>query len=456
MPEHAGESPATGADVSAPGGDGRTGRRPLSSVGLRRDAHLVGRLRRAGVVGCAALLLGVSVLTNAGPAPSPVKDSTGEFLKGTDLRLEAAPPPPPEKAGVSAASGLRLVSRQLETAKSEVEPSAETPVCVSYPIEPGRFRLTSPYGYRVHPIFGTWSMHTGNDYAAPLGTPIHALTDGTVVYTGPGRLGRSSELVIIEHEVAGHTFYSWYVHMYPDGVFVEPGQRVRAGEVIAEVGNNGNSTGPHLHFEIHISDAIGLEKTAPPKTPTSLVLRVVPKPDPSDDPSFGLGDPDPEPTDEPTDGEPTEEPTDGEPTEEPTDGEPTEEPTDGEPTEESTDGEPTEEPTDGEPTEEPTDGEPTEEPTDGATPTPEPSPTPEPTPTPEPSPTPAPTPEPTAEPTEEPSDEPSEEPTDEPGERESRPRTPFPTRAYGTTVDPVSFLASLGLTMVAPGQCTTP
>ena len=64
MPEHAGESPATGADVSAPGGDGRTGRRPLSSVGLRRDAHLVGRLRRAGVVGCAALLLGVSVLTN--------------------------------------------------------------------------------------------------------------------------------------------------------------------------------------------------------------------------------------------------------------------------------------------------------------------------------------------------------------------------------------------------------
>src|SRR5690606_34064602 len=250
-----------------------------------------------------------------------------------------------------------------------------------------------------------------------------------VVYTGPGRLGRSSELVIIEHEVAGHTFYSWYVHMYPDGVFVEPGQRVRAGEVIAEVGNNGNSTGPHLHFEIHVPDAIGLEKAAPPKTPTSLVLRVVPKPAPPDDPSFGLGDPDPEPTDEPTDGEPTEEPTDGEPTEEPTDGEPTEEPTDGEPT---------------------------EEPTDGATPTPEPSPTPEPTPTPEPSPTPTPTPEPTAEPTEEPSDEPSEEPTDQPGERESRPRPPFPTRAYGTTVDPVSFLASLGLTMVAPGQCTTP
>ena len=102
---------------------------------------------------------------------------------------------------------------------------ADEPVCVSYPVAPGSYRISSGYGYRIHPIFGSYTMHMGVDYAAPLGTPIHAVTDGTVVYTGAGRLGRSSELVIIEHTVQDTTFYSWYVHMYPDGVFVEVGQR---------------------------------------------------------------------------------------------------------------------------------------------------------------------------------------------------------------------------------------
>ncbi|QDB80074.1 hypothetical protein FE251_12300 [Georgenia wutianyii] len=390
-------------------------------------------LRRAGAVGCAALLLGVSALASVGTAvPNPAKPTAGGYVEAA-LSLEADLSA--EELDFGLGSGVVLVNDPVATVKT---PPADlltgTPVCASYPVAPGSFRLTSPYGFRVHPIFGTYSMHMGNDYAAPLGTPIHAVTDGTVVYTGAGRLGRSSELVIIEHVVGGTTFYSWYVHMYPEGIFVEVGQQVRAGEVIAEVGSNGNSTGPHLHFEIHTTDAgLGLQKNPVGRSTTSLLL---PAPSPTDDET---------PAEEPTDDEtPTEDPS-----EEPTDGEtPTEDPS-----EEPTDGEtPTEDPS-----EEPTDGEtPTEEPTDGETPTEEP--TPEPTapvekPSPTPMPDPSPAPAPSAEPG--PTDEPSAEPTDEDGEEDGeRTRNPFPVRAYGTTVDPVAFLASLGLTMVTPTQCT--
>ncbi|MPV38839.1 peptidoglycan DD-metalloendopeptidase family protein [Georgenia subflava] len=122
------------------------------------------------------------------------------------------------------------------------------------PVADGTYRNSSRYGYRVHPISGAYNLHTGTDFAASLGTPIHAIADGTVEYVGPGKDGRSSMLVILRHEIGGETVYSWHVHMYANGIKVTEGEQVRAGEVIAEVGNNGNSTGPHLHFELHLDE----------------------------------------------------------------------------------------------------------------------------------------------------------------------------------------------------------
>ena len=126
---------------------------------------------------------------------------------------------------------------------------------MAMPLAVGTYSQSSLYGNRVHPIQGTWTKHEGLDFAAPLGTPIHAVADGVVVHAGEGLDGRSSMLVIVEHEIDGQTFFSWYVHMYEDGVFVTEGQQVRGGEVIGEVGNNGNSTGPHLHLEIHLDES---------------------------------------------------------------------------------------------------------------------------------------------------------------------------------------------------------
>lgn len=123
---------------------------------------------------------------------------------------------------------------------------------VVMPLPDGSYRVTSRYGYRS--LWGRNSMHAGLDMAAPTGTPIHAIADGVVEYTGPGKAGRSSMLIIIRHEINGQSVRSWYVHMYSNGVYTTPGQQVHAGEVIGAVGSNGNSTGPHLHLEIHLDD----------------------------------------------------------------------------------------------------------------------------------------------------------------------------------------------------------
>ena len=422
-------------------------------------------VRRLLMLGSAALLAGsLAVAGGAVPDAEPAKLAGGAFLSG-DVELEADPAPalPAPGMGVTVTT---LVSRQTPTVKTiHADPfTGETPVCASAPVAPGSFRLTSGYGYRTHPIFGNHSMHMGIDYAAPLGTPIHAVTDGTVVYTGAGRLGRSSELVILEHTIEDTTFYSWYVHMYPDGIFVEVGQQVRAGEVIAEVGNNGNSTGPHLHFEIHTEQALNLENVKPAQHRRALSSEVAVSPitilgatpSPSQTPS-----PDPSQTPDPDESDDPDETPDPDDTETP-DPDDTETPSP----------DPSETPSP-DPSETPS-----PDPTETPSPDPSETPTPDPSETPSPDPSETPTPDPSETPTAEPSDEPTDKPTaededakdaededakdaededaDEDAEEEARPRHPFPTRAYGTTVEPVAFLASLGLVMVAPSQCLAP
>ena len=90
------------------------------------------------------------------------------------------------------------------------------------------------------------STHTGLDIAAPQGTPIKAVTDGTV--TAASMSGSYGNLVKIDH---GNGVETWYGHT--SKMYVQVGQTVKAGDVIAAVGTTGNSTGPHLHLEIRIN-----------------------------------------------------------------------------------------------------------------------------------------------------------------------------------------------------------
>ncbi len=122
---------------------------------------------------------------------------------------------------------------------------------VVFPVPAGTFQRTSGFGPRVDPFSGASTYHAGQDYAAPNDTPIYAMADGVVVHAGGSYEGRSENTIVIRHEIGGKVYESWYVHMYDHGVLVKEGDTVTAGQKIGLVGSNGNSTGPHLHFEVH-------------------------------------------------------------------------------------------------------------------------------------------------------------------------------------------------------------
>jgi hypothetical protein len=116
------------------------------------------------------------------------------------------------------------------------------------PMAPGSYQLTSGFGGRSNPVSGGSENHRGQDFGAPAGTPITAAADGTVVAAGPA--GGFGQWIVIDHRLDGRLVSSVYGHMWPADVGVSEGEQVRAGQHIARVGSNGQSTGPHLHFEV--------------------------------------------------------------------------------------------------------------------------------------------------------------------------------------------------------------
>lgn len=126
---------------------------------------------------------------------------------------------------------------------------------VVFPMPEGTWVMTSPYGMREHPITGEYTMHTGTDFAGPDGTPLLAAADGVV--TVAEFTGGYGGLVVIEHTVDGKTVATAYAHSWETGIHVNVGDRVTAGRHIADVGSSGQSTGPHLHFEVRLGGTNG-------------------------------------------------------------------------------------------------------------------------------------------------------------------------------------------------------
>lgn len=109
-------------------------------------------------------------------------------------------------------------------------------------------RLTSNFGYRVHPISGYTKLHEGVDFGAPIGTPVYSAGDGVV--TRAGIMGGYGNVVDIDH---GNGWSTRYGHLSRFASGLSVGDRVKQGQTIALSGNTGRSTGPHLHFEIRRS-----------------------------------------------------------------------------------------------------------------------------------------------------------------------------------------------------------
>ena len=106
-------------------------------------------------------------------------------------------------------------------------------------------RLSSAFGMRKHPIDGFNKMHRGTDFAAPMGTPIMASGSGLI--TRARWCGGGGNCVKIKHN---STYETVYAHMKSFGIGIKEGVRVKQGQIIGYVGSTGNSTGPHLHYEV--------------------------------------------------------------------------------------------------------------------------------------------------------------------------------------------------------------
>ena len=121
------------------------------------------------------------------------------------------------------------------------------------------FPVTSPFGWRIHPIYGTWKFHAGVDLGYPEGSPVISLFDGQVVQSGDFDDGYGNQVLIYHPDIDAYTRYA---HM--SALETEAGAYVVAGTVIGYVGATGNVTGPHLHLEYIIRGESGEYEYADP------------------------------------------------------------------------------------------------------------------------------------------------------------------------------------------------
>lgn len=203
------------------------------------------------------------------PSPTASPSSVVQAVLGTDADLDDSVDT--ELSTVPDAATLARIREAYLNAKVTCAPRAggasgdatafDTVPTVFNPMLPGSYTISSPYGYRIHPTLGYLKLHTGQDFAAPAGTPIYAVAAGTVRTAG---MVGDTGTITIEHEIDGRTWYTTYMHMYADGIYVHVGDHVSAGQLIAGVGSTGRSTGAHLHLEVWTSPDGGEGATTDP------------------------------------------------------------------------------------------------------------------------------------------------------------------------------------------------
>jgi murein DD-endopeptidase MepM/ murein hydrolase activator NlpD len=195
---------------------------------------VIGRSRRDGI---------------SGPLADPsLAGGSALFSGAAGFRTDAAPLPPisvPVSALLSGAGGSFRLTDVFGRTPRPAAVAGNRNRNLLYPLI-GSSVFTSGFGWRLHPVLGSWLMHAGKDLAAPEGTPVVASLSGRVVSSGlAGGYGLAVE---IEHE--GPRRRTLYGHL--SELYVREGQSVRQGEVIGRVGSTGLSTGPHLHFELRV------------------------------------------------------------------------------------------------------------------------------------------------------------------------------------------------------------
>lgn len=146
-------------------------------------------------------------------------------------------------------AALMAIAKAKSQARKERDAEAKKFVATqkgkfAWPL-PEKFRISSNFGYRIHPISGKKKLHTGTDIAAPKGTTIMAAGNGEVIVAK--YYGGYGNAVIVDHNG------KWTLYGHMSKISVKEGQQVKTGQKLGEVGSTGNSTGNHLHFEVRIN-----------------------------------------------------------------------------------------------------------------------------------------------------------------------------------------------------------
>jgi murein DD-endopeptidase MepM/ murein hydrolase activator NlpD len=233
---------STSADLSGPAGPAvsssarvrparaRVARRTAS--GPRRGPLLLVALVAGGLI---AGVTGVTGATDASAEPTAVLAELDTTDEDVELLPQASISVAEAEARLEEVAASRAARAEADAAAAEAAAEAARPRAV-LPVDGAR--LTSGYG-------GRWgTFHYGIDLAAPMRTPEYAAVDGVVL-----RAGSASGFGLAVYLLHDNGDVTVYGHM--DSILVEPGQFVEAGETIALLGNRGQSTGPHLHFEVH-------------------------------------------------------------------------------------------------------------------------------------------------------------------------------------------------------------
>ena len=242
----------------------------------RRSGFIKPPSRRRQATAVTAMTF-VALLTTAGalPAQAAYLDADGVAASAAlASTARVAQTEPEQSISVTAEAPVAV---QVDTFTAEevappppvvVAPAAEAaPTAISAPPAgasvrwpfPGSVRISDGYGPRSAPCAGCSTFHDGLDMNPGEGTPIGSIADGVVSSVTAFDDGGLGVHVMIDHVVAGQNVTSTYGHMRAGSAAVSVGQSVTAGQVIGNVGSTGQSTGPHMHLELHLNGVTAID-----------------------------------------------------------------------------------------------------------------------------------------------------------------------------------------------------
>lgn len=173
------------------------------------------------------------------------ENSLGEKAIGDPLYIALTQDNIPHSAGKEQPTEIRLFKWEKDGQSYWLDDKGQAPLAsVNNFILPVSGRITSPFGYRFHPILGFGRLHKGIDISSSYGTAIKAASTGRVIFAG--RKSGYGNFALIDH---GQGIETAYAHM--SCLHVHQGQTVVQGQTIGQIGTSGLSTGPHLHYELH-------------------------------------------------------------------------------------------------------------------------------------------------------------------------------------------------------------